>query len=106
MGYLSTGDIASTGQALLNVTGDPHLPEIICHAVRLGKMEKHEDPGLKCDKIPFGTLPGKGIGLRYLVFPVRLADKMREKPYIAIATTAGLIFSIFALGFIAGKAGK
>ena len=102
--YEATGDVASTAQAILNVTSDPHLPEVVCHTMRLASMEKGERPGLVCQKIPVSANPGLGIGLRYAVVPLRAADKMREHPVLAIAGAVGLVAAIFAIGFSAGRA--
>ena len=102
MGYQSIG-ATTTAQAVLKIADDPHLPEVVCNVLRLSDIEEGKTPGPPCYRIPSNRNPGQGIGLRYLVGPVRLAVKVREKPVTAAIIAVTGVALIFALGYGAGR---
>lgn len=104
--YTGTGDIQGlldAGKAAFAVADDPHLPEMVCHVFRLAKMEEGKDPGPPCPATSIKYLPGKGVGLRYAIVPVRAVVKIRERPYLSAAAVGGIMLGIFALGFAFGR---
>jgi hypothetical protein len=96
----------TAAQAAVELVSDPYLSEVACQVVRLSKLEKGENPGPPCQRIPVvAATVGKGIGLRYVVKPLRVVVNAREQPILAAVAAATIIGSIFALGYIAGRAG-
>lgn len=109
MSYSSTGDLStltSAAGAVVDVANDPHLPEVICEVQRLSLLEQGKPLPAPCTKIPLKAGTGKGIGLRYAVVPLRLAVKVREKPWIVAAVALGIGASIFTLGYTSGRRSK
>jgi hypothetical protein len=106
MYYKATGDVGAVldaSKAALMVADDPHLPEVVCHVTRLAKIEQGTDPGPPCPKIPTNQAPGRGVGLRYAVVPVRVLVNVREHPIMAIASTAGILLGLVAFGYALGR---
>ena len=86
----------------INAANDPHLSEVVCHVLRLQGLE--EGKVLKaCRQIPKNYLPGKGIGLRYAIGPLRYLVAARERPFVAAAVGATIIGSLVAVGYVLGK---
>lgn len=107
MGYQATGaDLKTAAQAAIRVADDPHLPEVACHVLRLSDMEAGRPAGSPCPPVPLNRSPGKGIGLRHAVVPIRLAVKVREKPWVAVLAVGGILGLTFALGYGAGRRKK
>ncbi|MDP2607312.1 MAG: hypothetical protein Q8S00_32645 [Deltaproteobacteria bacterium] len=94
--------VKSTAGALIAVTTDPHLSEVICQVLKLQAIEKGQRVGA-CNIVSKDYLPGKGIGLRDVVVPLRYYVKAKEKPYIAALIAAGVVFTIFSLGLSVGR---
>jgi len=107
--YYQLGDedvktqIISTGTAVAAVATDPHMQEVVCHIMRLKALEEgQKDPGT-CKLIPTNYLPGKGVGLRYAVVPLRYLVEARKHPITTALLIAGAIGAIYGIGFIFGK---
>lgn len=103
--YQATGisTAISTAQALVDVTRDPHLPEVVCHVLRLDAMESGQPPGPPCQKMSTKAYPGKGIGLRYAVPPLRVLDWAREHPIRAAGIAVGTIGALVWIGYLIGE---
>jgi len=108
MGYrahspLGANDLTAA-QAVAAVVSDPYLTEVSCHVLRLAAIERGEKPPGRCQQIPVvpGTI-GKGIGLRYVVRPLRAAVAAREHPYLAAAGAVAVVGAIFFLGYATGR---
>ena len=104
MSYRSTGDttaVLDAATAALKVAQDPFLPEVVCSVLRLSALEEGRNPGPRCAKV--NAAPGRGIGLRYAVVPIRLAVKAREQPVLAVAVVGGVLFGLVAFGYALGK---
>lgn len=109
MYFKATGDVEAVldaSKAALMVADDPHLSEVVCHVYRLAKIEQGKDPGPDCPRIPTNTAPGRGIGLRYAVVPVRATVKLREHPYMSIAAAGGILLGLVAFGYALGLRSK
>lgn len=94
----------TTAQAVAEVVSDPYLNEVACHVLRLAAIERGQKPGPRCQEIPVvpATI-GKGIGLRYVVRPLRVAVSAREHPLVAAGVVAAVVGGIFFLGFATGR---
>jgi hypothetical protein len=103
MPYLSQGGVADIASAALRVTEDPHLPEVTCQVLRLADLEAGKKPGPPCQKVSLKASPGRGIGLRHAVVPIRIAVKAREKPLYAFGFVAAVGLSLIAIGFALGR---
>lgn len=89
--------------AAQKVAEDPHLPEVICHVNRLSNIQKGQPAGPNCPGFPTYYQPTKGVGLRYVVGPLRTLVKAREHPAAAVAIVGGSIGLIFLAGYVIGK---
>ncbi len=105
MSYESLGQM-DIGTAVLKIAQDPHLKEVVCHVLRLNALERGVKLPATCTKIPEAAGPGKGIGLRYAVGPLRMFVATREKPYLLPLVVGGTALGVFLLGFFAGRGGK
>lgn len=103
MGYQPIGDLKSAAEATIAVADDPHLSEVACQVLRLSAIQKGAKLGPTCPRIPLNRSPGKGIGLRHAVGPIRLAVKVREKPWVAVLAVGSTVALVFALGYGAGR---
>lgn len=100
---LGASDLTAA-QAVAAVVADPYLSEVSCHVLRLAAIERGEAPGPRCQEIPVvSSTIGKGIGLRYVVRPLRVAVSAREHPLLAAGVVAAVVGGIFFLGFAAGR---
>ncbi len=101
--YLSTGDAASTAldaaTATLKVAEDPFLPEVVCQVLRLSAIEEGRSPGPPCKRLVGRPAPGRGIGLRYAVMPLRVAVKVRERPVMAMIGVGAVLLGLVAFGY-------
>lgn len=99
------GDLATAGEAVAKIVEDPHLPEVSCQVLRLSALEK----GVKvppCALVPVATSPGKGVGLRSVVKPLRLFVKFKENPALGYLIGAGVFATIYLLGYKQGRKAK
>jgi hypothetical protein len=103
MGYLSTGAITDVATAAFKISDDPHLPEVACQVLRLSDIEEGRKLGAPCPKISRNASPGRGIGLRHAVVPIRIAVKARENPIMALGFIAAVTLAVFGVGYVTGK---
>ena len=106
--YIAQGaveDLATAGAAVAKVVEDPHLPEVACQVLRLNAIERGVSTP-SCTIVPVAHQPGKGIGLRSVVKPLRLFVKAKENPPLAFLVGAGVVGTIFLLGYKSGKGSK
>lgn len=96
MAYLATGDIMSTATAATAIATDPSLPEIVQLVLKLRAVES--------GKSSSGGGGGSGVGLRNVVGPLRTFVAIQEKPWILPVAVVSIFGSIFAFGYVAGKA--
>ena len=104
MSYRSTGDttqVLDAATAALKVAQDPYLPEVVCSVLRLSALEEGRAPGPPCRQV--NAAPGRGIGLRHVVVPIRLAVKARQRPIVAFAVVGGALLGLVAFGYALGK---
>jgi hypothetical protein len=103
---LGANDLTAA-QAVAAVVSDPYLTEVSCHVLRLAAIERGERPPARCQEIPVvpATI-GKGIGLRYVVRPLRVAVAAREHPYYAAGVVTAVVGGIFLLGYAVGKGAR
>lgn len=101
--YEATGGVLDIASAALRASEDPHLPEVTCQVLRLSDIEAGRKLGAACAKIPRNASPGRGIGLRHAVGPIRIAVKARENPILAWGSIVGLTLLVFAVGYQTGK---
>ena len=102
----ATGDVGTlldVGKAAFQVADDPHLPELVCHVFRLSKMEQGQNPGPPCQTISVKYMPGKGVGLRYAVVPVRALVKVRERPILSMVVAGSVLLGLVAFGYGLGR---
>jgi len=99
MAYLATGDIMSTATAATAIATDPSLPEIVQLVLKLKAIESS-----KPSSSGGGGSGGSGVGLRNVVGPLRTFVAIQEKPWILPVAVVGIFGSIFAFGYVAGKA--
>jgi hypothetical protein len=98
--------ILGAGTAALKIVEDPHLSEVVCQVMRLNAIEKKAPPGPPCRATPKGKSPGRGIGLRHAVKPLRYFVKTRENKYLLPLVVGGGALAIFLVGFLVGHGGR
>lgn len=103
--YSSLGEM-DIGTAALKIAQDPHLKEMICHVLRLNALERGVRAPTPCARIPATASPGKGIGLRHAVGPLRMFVTIREKPYLIPLVVGGTAMAVFLAGFFLGLGSK
>lgn len=92
-----------TAKAALEIVRDPYLTEVTCQVLRLAALEDGTNPGPPCRQIPVVTgTRGMGVGLRYVVKPLRVVVAAREHPIIAAGTVLAVVSGIFLLGAALG----
>ncbi len=94
------------GTAVLRIAQDPHLKEVVCQVLRLNALERGVKAPPPCAQIPETASPGKGIGLRYAVKPLRMFVTTREKPYLIPLVVGGTALGVLLLGFFLGRGSK
>jgi len=94
--------VSPTFKAASQVMTDPAFPELTCHILRLSNIE-HGKPAGVCKKGP--RRPG-GVGLRYVILPVKLLIFHRKYPWALPAMAAALIGGTYLLGFSNGRRRK
>lgn len=100
-GFVDT--IKGAAQATWKVVEDPHAEELICQILRLSKMEEGQNPGGPCLQTPVDKSPGKGIGLRNAIVPLRHYVRFNEQPAPYYIMAASIVAIVFAAGYISGK---
>ncbi len=91
---------------MLKIAQDPHLNEVVCQVLRLNALERGVRLPSACPKIPVTRSPGKGIGLRHAVKPLRMFVATRENPYLLPLIVGGGALALFLLGYYAGRTAK
>ena len=94
-------DVLSVGKSL---TGDPYLGEFACEMKRLSNLESGKPAGQPCRRTI--RTAQKGVGLRYVVGPVRLLVYQKQHPWFVPLVGAATVGLIFMLGYTAGKGRK
>jgi hypothetical protein len=106
LGQFDFATLLSAGKAALKVGEDPHLSEVVCQVMRLNKIEKKEPLGLPCPSTLKTISPGRGIGLRHAVDPLRFFVKTRENKYLLPLIVGGGALAVFLVGFFVGRGGR
>lgn len=99
-----TESIGSAVLAAKDILGDPYLPEVSCHLLRVNRMERGLNPGAPCERTR--ATPAqiqRGVGMRFLVGPLRFMTWARQNPALAVGIVAGSIGMIYYLGYSQGK---
>ena len=92
------GPVLEAGVAVVN---DPYLPQVACEVMRLQAIQAKRPPGPPC---PSPKNPGnKGVGLQYVVKPLKAFVYLRQHPWILPAGAAAAVGLIFAVGYAAGR---
>ena len=98
------GTAAPALEVAIEVLADPYFPEVVCHLERLARVERGEDAGPRCPPTvrPSGA-PRRGVGLRFVTPPLRVAVWARLHPLLAGAVVFSLVGAVFGLGFAFGQ---
>ena len=93
----------SKGIDVKALASDPHLSEVVCHVLHLKGLEEGKRDMKPCAQIPTTRLPGKGVGLRYAIKPLRFLVMVREQPLIGIGIGVGVIGGLVGIGYLLGR---
>lgn len=94
-----------TATDVVSITTDPHLQELACQVLRLQGIEQGTpvEKLPQCKQIPISYKRGTGIGLRYVVGPLRYLVAARENPALAAVVIAAGVGGLIAIGYSLGK---
>lgn len=84
-----------------NVLGDPYLPAVACEVGRLSKASAGVHPGPRC-AAPVAP-KGAGVGLRYVINPLRVYVWHRQYPWAIPLIGAAALVGIYYAGYSSGK---
>jgi hypothetical protein len=88
------------------VFDDPYFGEGMCQVLRLQTIEQGKNPGPACPKTVITAANArKGIGLKYVATPMRLAVYARENKWVLPLAAVAIVAVPLALGYVLGKSG-
>lgn len=89
-----------TGKALLE---DPALPEVTRLVLRLRAISGGGAQPIKPGQT---AAAGRGIGLRYVVTPLKLVVAARENPMVGVAILGTILAVPFFAGYLVGRSSR
>jgi len=105
-GWLDTAtqyaqQLLPVAQISAKVLADPFLPETACEVTRLSKAQAGMNPGPSCARTVSSS--SAGVGLRYVVSPLRVYVWHRQHPMVIPAAAIAGLALLFYAGYESGR---